>query len=91
MARIEEVQAKGAREGGLRGTHDRFGAKRQAALGLREQRSEEARDGGGPALARKAIPAPTLPTSHDRSMAFFSTLDDSGKLAYGILHRSTPE
>ena len=88
MARIEEVQAEGTREGELRGPDDRLGAEPKAAFGLRSQTPEEDRDGGGPAPTRKAIPTPpTSPTPHDRSMAFFNTLWNYANFAWlGFSH-----
>ena len=79
MARIEAVQAEGAREGERGGPHDRLGPERQAAHGLRPQTAEEDRDGGGPASIRKAIPTPGPPTPHDTSTAFFNRLVNSRK------------
>ena len=82
MARIEAVQAKGAGEGERRGTHDRLGAERKAARGLRSQTPEEdCNECGGPAPTRKAIPTPDRPTSRNPSAAFFNTLTPSGTLS----------
>jgi transposase len=52
VAWFEEVQAKAAGESEHRGADDRFGAERQAACGLREQRPEKTGAGGRPPMAR---------------------------------------
>jgi hypothetical protein len=52
VARFEEVQAKAAGEGEHRGPAGRFGAKRQAACGIREQRPEETGSVGRRATTR---------------------------------------
>ena len=71
MARIEEIQAKGAREGQHRGPDDRLWTEPKAAFGLRSRTPEEDRDGGGPAPTRRAIPTPpTPPTPHDEAWRF---------------------
>ena len=46
-------------------------SQRQASCGLRSRRPKDARDGGGPAPTRKAIPTPDPQTSHDPGVAFF--------------------
>jgi hypothetical protein len=77
MARLEAVQAKGAREGERRGPDDRLGTERQAACGPRSQTPEEARDGGGPTSTREVATTPDPPTSHDLDVAFFNRLSTS--------------
>jgi hypothetical protein len=55
MARVEALQAKGARESEHRGPAQSGGAKRQAAPGFREHRPEESGSGGRPPKARSLL------------------------------------
>ena len=75
MARIEEVQAKGAGEGQHRGADDRLWAELKAALGLRSRMPEEDRDGGGPASPEKPSPHPPLQHRTIRALRFSTRWD----------------
>jgi hypothetical protein len=81
-------QAQGAREGELRGPHDRIWAKRQAAPSFREQSSEESGSGGGCATARSRPSGVSWSPQTSQQMhlgpseTFFNTLMNSANFAF---------